>query len=233
MKLLEQTSGLTDRVYNAILHEILDGDLKPGMHLVQENLAEQLGVSRQPVQQAMALLKADGLVEQFGRRGLRVTGLDLDRMQNHYEIRGLLDGYAARQAAERVRDGTIERAQGIDAMHRLFRSGNRAAEKGTTREQIEYDEAFHYKIYEFSGNPVILEAVELHWRFLRRAMGEVLRIAVPADEIWNQHAEIAEAILSGNPAQAETLATGHAISVARDLQQKLEVTRAANSNTKL
>ena len=203
MKLLEQTSGLTDRVYNAILHEILDGDLKPGMHLVQENLAEQLGVSRQPVQQAMALLKADGLVEQFGRRGLRVTGLDLDRMQNHYEIRGLLDGYAARQAAERVRDGEIERAKGIDAMHRLFRSGNRAAEKGTTREQIEYDEAFHYKIYEFSGNPVLLDSVELHWRFLRRAMGEVLRYAEAPEEIWNQHAEIAEAILSGDGDRAE------------------------------
>ena len=222
MKLLEQTSGLTDRVYNAILHEILDGDLKPGMHLVQENLAEQLGVSRQPVQQAMALLKADGLVEQFGRRGLRVTGLDLDRMQNHYEIRGLLDGYAARQAAERVRDGTIEQAKGIDEMHRLFRSGNRAAEKGTVREQIEYDEAFHYKIYELSGNPVLLDSVEVHWRFLRRAMGEVLRHAEPPEEIWNQHAEIAEAILSGKPDQAEELATAHARNVSKKLQLSLE-----------
>lgn len=222
MKLLEQTSGLTDRVYNAILHEILDGDLKPGMHLVQEQLAEQLGVSRQPVQQAMALLKADGLVEQFGRRGLRVTGLDLDRMQNHYDIRGLLDGYAARRAAERVRSGEVDRARGIDAMHRLFRSGNRAAEKGTTREQIVQDEAFHYKIYEFSGNPVLLDSVELHWRFLRRAMGEILRHAEPPEQIWNQHAEIAEAILSGKPDQAEELSLAHAKNVAKKLQLSLE-----------
>lgn len=225
MKLLEQTSGLTERVYNAILHEILDGDLKPGEHLVQEQLAEQLGVSRQPVQQAMALLKADGLIEQFGRRGLRVCGLDLDRMQNHYDIRGLLDGHAARMAAERVQAGKIDRAKGIEEMHRLFRCGNRAAQSGTTREQIEQDEAFHYKIYEYSGNPVILETVELHWRYLRRPMGEVLRHAEPPEEIWNQHAEIAEAILSGKPAEAGELATTHAKSVAHKLQHALEEMR--------
>ena len=229
MKLLEQTSGLTERVYNVILHEILDGDLKPGEHLVQEQLAEQLGVSRQPVQQAMALLKADGLVEQFGRRGLRVSGLDLDRMQNHYDIRGLLDGHAARVAAQRVRDGDIDRARGIDEMHRLFRTGNQAAEKGTTREQIEQDEAFHYKIYEFCGNPVVLESVELHWRFLRRAMGEVLRYAEAAEEIWNQHAEIAEAILSGEPDRAHELAVTHAAKASRDLQHALEALRGTTA----
>ena len=225
MKLLEQTSGLTERVYNAILHEILDGDLKPGEHLVQEQLAESLGVSRQPVQQAMALLKADGLVEQFGRRGLRVSGLDLDRMQNHYDIRGLIDGHASRLAAERVREGIVDRAQGIDEMHRLFRSGNRSATNGTMRERIEQDEAFHYKIYEYSGNPVILETVELHWRFLRRAMGEVLRYAEPAEEIWNQHAEIAEVILSGDPDRAEELSRVHAEKASRELLRALEELR--------
>lgn len=225
MQLLEQTSGLTDRVYNAILHEILDGNLKSGEHLVQEQVAEQLGVSRQPVQQAMALLKADGLVEQFGRRGLRVTGLDLDRMLNHYELRGLLDARAARLAAERVRAGEVDRAREIDAMHRLFRKGNRAAENGTTREQIEHDEAFHYKIYELSGNPVISDAVEMHWRFLRRAMGEGLRHAVPPEEIWNQHADIAEAILSGEAKRAEELASAHASSVAEDLLKVMDASK--------
>lgn len=58
--------GLAEQVYRAVLDEICDGALAPGASLVQEQLAERFGVSRQPIQQAMALLKADGLVEEAG-----------------------------------------------------------------------------------------------------------------------------------------------------------------------
>ncbi|NIR59688.1 MAG: GntR family transcriptional regulator, partial [Gammaproteobacteria bacterium] len=77
---------LAEQVYQAILDEICDGTLSPGAHLVQEQLAERLGVSRQPIQQAIALLKADGLVEEAGKRGVRVTPLDATAMRHHYEI---------------------------------------------------------------------------------------------------------------------------------------------------
>ena len=58
--------ALGEQVYQAIVDEICDGTLEAGAHLVQEQLAARFGVSRQPVQQAMALLKADGLVEEAG-----------------------------------------------------------------------------------------------------------------------------------------------------------------------
>ena len=83
MKPIETSPGRTELVYQAILDDIIDGALPPGTHLVQEQLAARLGVSRQPVQQAMALLKADGLVEQAPGRGLRVTSLNVELMQQH------------------------------------------------------------------------------------------------------------------------------------------------------
>ena len=98
MSLIQTAPALADQVYEAIFDEICSGRLTPGTHLKQEQLAGQFGVSRQPVQQAMALLKADGLIEEVGKRGLRVSHLDIDTMHHHYEVRALLDGLAARNA---------------------------------------------------------------------------------------------------------------------------------------
>ncbi|MDC1198805.1 GntR family transcriptional regulator [bacterium] len=88
MKPILAAPSLTDQVYDAIVDDICDGSLPAGAHLVQERLASKLGVSRQPVQQAMALLKANGMVEEIGGRGLRVAPLDLTQMRQRYEIRG-------------------------------------------------------------------------------------------------------------------------------------------------
>ena len=73
MKIIQPQPSLTEQVYDAIADEISDGALPAGAHLVQEQLAARLGVSRQPIQQAMALLKADGMVEEIGRRDLEAT----------------------------------------------------------------------------------------------------------------------------------------------------------------
>src|SRR5918997_3922578 len=67
------TPDLTDQVYQRLLYAICDGELAPGARLTQEALAATLGVSRQPVLQALRLLKKDGFVSDAGRRGLRVT----------------------------------------------------------------------------------------------------------------------------------------------------------------
>lgn len=209
MKPLASAPNLVERVYGAILDDILDGALVPGEHLVQEQLAANLGVSRQPIQQALALLKADGLIEDFGKRGLTVTRLDLARMKHHYEVRAVLDRYAARAAAARVQAGTIT-SRDVDARARpILEAGIAAVVAGSMRDQIHHDEALHKLIYELSGNPALGEAAEPSWRFLRRAMADVLRHAEPPREIWAQHQEIVAAVVAGEPDAAERLAHDH------------------------
>lgn len=214
--------GLAEQVYRAVLDEICDGALAPGAPLVQEQLAERFGVSRQPIQQAMALLKADGLVEEAGRRGARVAALDPARMRHHYEIRAALDGLAARRAAERAA-GDSARAR--DAERRgggILEAGARAVAAGEIRAQIRHDEAFHRLLYDLSGNPLLARTAEVHWRFLRRTMGEVLRHAEPPSAIWRQHAEILDAIVAGDAARAEALAVSHIHIAAETLADALE-----------
>ena len=209
MSVIQIAPGLADQVYQAILDDICDGELPPGAHLVQEQLAERFGVSRQPIQQAMARLKADGLVEEVGKRGLAVAALDLTLMRHHYEIRAALDGLAARRAAERV---SADKAAHADLKARgeaILASGFKAVEDKATREQIRCDESFHDLIYDASGNPLLKRTVEQHWRFLLRVMSDVLRHAEPPRAIWDQHRAILDAILAGDARRAEALASQH------------------------
>ena len=91
---------LVEQVYEAILSEITDGRLPPNTRLIQDALAAAYGVSRQPVQQALLLLRNHGLVRDAPRRGLIVSPLDVEFVRNLYEVRAVLEGLAARLAAE-------------------------------------------------------------------------------------------------------------------------------------
>src|SRR5689334_21730661 len=96
---LPAAPGLVERVHRALLDAIGDGSLAPGARITQEDLAERLAVSRQPVLQALRLLKQDGLVHDAPGRGLLVAPLDPARIADVYEVRAALDGLAARLAA--------------------------------------------------------------------------------------------------------------------------------------
>lgn len=231
MKVLKSQPSLTDQVYDAIVDQICEGALPAGSHLVQEQLAERLGVSRQPVQQAMALLKADGMVEEVGRRGLWVTPLDADLMRHHYDIRATLDGLAARMAAARIAAAPELGARFAQSAGNILERGEQAVANGDVAGQVRHDMALHTLIYDMSGNPLLARTAEPHWRFLRRAMGEVLRRATLPREIWRQHAEIVDAIAGGDTDRAETLMVDHDLAAAKTLRAALDAPRGRQDQT--
>ena len=85
---------LVEQVVNAIVSEIVDGELPANARLIQDELAKAYGVSRQPVQQALLLLRDRGLVREAPGRGLIVSPLDVGFVRNLYDIRAMLDGLA-------------------------------------------------------------------------------------------------------------------------------------------
>ena len=222
MKRIEPHPSRTEQAYRAILDEICEGALAPGTHLVQEQLAERLGVSRQPIQQAMALLKSDGLVQELGARGLHVAPLDLTVMRQHYQIRAALDELAARLAAERARsspEAAREIARGGEA---ILEAGAAAVAAADVPRMVRHDVAFHRFLYDASGNSLLAATAEPHWRYLRRVMGEVLRFAEPGPAIWQQHREILEAVVQGDPAEAADRARRHVHGAADRLSEAVE-----------
>ncbi len=222
MRAIKTLPSLTEQVYQAILDEICDGALPSGTHLVQEELADRLDVSRQPVQQALARLKADGIVQDVGKRGLCVAKLDLSAMRHHYDIRAALDGLAARRAAERARRDSAVAADIEQRGRAILAAGEAAVADGVVPRQIREDEAFHNLIYDASGNSLLSRTAEPHWRFLRRVMGDVLRYAEPPPAIWRQHAEILDAIVVGDPKIAEKRAVNHILVAAETLEKRLK-----------
>ena len=217
MRRIKPQISRAEQAYRAILDEICEGALAPGTHLVQEQLAARLGVSRQPIQQAMALLKSDGLVQELGARGLYVAPLAVEVMRQHYEIRGALDVLAARLGATRARGSSriaeeiARRGQGI------MTAGTAAAAAGDVRLMVHHDVAFHKFLYEVSGNPLLAGTAEPHWRYLRRVMAEVLRYAEPRPRIWEQHRGILNAIVRGDAKAAMERAARHVTGAAEQL----------------
>ena len=190
--------------------EIADGTLPPATRLVQEDLAARYGVSRQPIQQALLLLKNDGIVTDAGRRGLLVAPLDMQMMRDRYEVRAALDALAARLAAQRCAASREFAEQTRTDGESVIRGGFAAVSEGDINAMIAQDIAFHSFVYAASGNSMIAPSAELHWRFLRRVMGEVLRKTTnPPSAIWQQHHDILNAIVSGDAIAAEERIIAH------------------------
>jgi len=223
MSQLQTQPTLVEQVVNAIVSEIVDGELPANSRLIQDELARAYGVSRQPVQQALLLLRDRGMVREAPGRGLIVSPLDVDFVRNLYEIRAMLDGLAGRLAAERGAErARLEGAAYLDA-------GHAAVESGSLHDQIEADMRFHGFINELAGNPLIGETTAPHWPYLRRVMGEVLRDdAQMPQTILAEHVAIMDAIIAGDGARAETLSQDHISKAAKIFVQRLQAHQQAS-----
>ena len=210
------TPDLVEQVYTRLLDAISDGSLAPGQRITQEEIAAQLAVSRQPVLQALRLLKKDGFVCDALGRGLLVAPLEPEWIVKVYQVRGALDALAARlAAAKRLR---------IDPT--LLAQGRKAARGRNVKAMIDADLAFHDAIYRASGNDLIAQAAHAHWRHLRRVMGAVLQQSVQREALWDEHAAIADAIAGGDGDRAADLITGHAERASNNLTDILIHVRA-------
>jgi DNA-binding GntR family transcriptional regulator len=190
---------------------------------IAESNFQHTQVSRQPVQQALLLLRDRGLVREAPGRGLIVSPLDVDFVRNLYELRAMLDGLAARLAAER---GAL-RAK--DEGSAYLEAGRAAVQSGSLHEQIEAYMRFHAFINELSANPLIGETTAPHWAYLRRVMAEVLRddSQVP-QTILGEHVAILDAISAGDGARAETLSREHISRAAKIFVQRLKARQEAS-----
>lgn len=221
MKALAPAPTLVEQVHEAILAEIAAGTLAPGARVIQEQIAADLGVSRQPVQQALLLLRNQGLLHEAPGRGLIVAPLDTARSRHMYEIRAVIEGLAARNAAERhAADAAAEGPALIEAGRKAVRSGHIGA-------LIAADMRFHALIYRLSDNPLIPDAMAPHWTWTQRVMGEVMVHDERPRDIWDQHAAILDAVTAGDAARAEKLARQHVTQAADFMLARLAPASAA------
>lgn len=137
---------LSDTICEALRQDILSGKLKPGQRLMEIQYAEQLGVSRTPLREAMRKLELEGLVTIVPRRGAHVTVISRKDVEEVLEVRTVLDGLAAALALQHVTQMDME------AMEELLYQFEKSVAVHDLEAQIKTDEAFHEYIYMKSEN---------------------------------------------------------------------------------
>ncbi len=226
---VKQGDLLIDQVYQRVIDAIATGSLLPGMRVRQGDLAGQLGVSRQPVSHALHLLHRQGLLTESGRKGFEVAPIDPVQIAQFYEVRGALDGLAARLAAEgfdRVAD------TGALASLTLICEAGQAAAATSVRPDpatlVRLDARFHHALYQISGNPVFETMTGPVWPHLSRSMAAVLVMPDYGRLAWTEHQSIVDHVRRGDADGAERVARAHAQDAGRATAQRLgELKRAA------
>lgn len=221
MESLQPAPTIVEQVYRTILDAICDGRLAPGERLTQESVAQKLAVSRQPVGQALLLLKQQKFVSEAGRRGLMVAPLDRDFMRSIYELRLGLEPLAATLATRNASHADIARGEQIVA------AGKEAVRGNSIVELIGADMQFHMYLYELSGNRLFVDLMTELWNHLRRAMREVLQHREYRQAIWIEHEQVLRAMARHDGEAAAALVRAHLEHAAVNVQVVLPTTGAA------
>jgi DNA-binding GntR family transcriptional regulator len=195
--------SVVDQVHEELLQRIVAGELPPGSRLRQEALAEELGVSRTPLREALARLVSEGLVELEPNRGATVARRDFGDMEQAWRARLVVEPGAARLAAERRDPAMLER------MREIVRRQRDVADDLTASFELNRD--FHLALVNAAHNPHLSRFADLLWLsrigvpiFARQARDRA-QILSWADE----HEAILAAVAAGRGARAERLTREH------------------------
>lgn len=198
-------SRASDRAYEAIRNMILSGELPAGAQVVEEALAERCGVSRTPVREALRRLESDLLVTRSDTQRSFVADWSLDDVADAFELRAMLEGQAARRAAERMTDVALER---IRAANRQIAVAIRKSPPDVVG-FLEGNREFHAIILEVAGSrrlaSLLVTLVEqpVVWRTAHHYSGEALRRS------HSEHEELAAAFARRDGAWAQAIMTSH------------------------
>jgi DNA-binding GntR family transcriptional regulator len=195
---------MVDSAYGQIRRRILDNDWPPGHRALEQEVAEQLGMSRTPVREAMLRLQNEGLVEVVPRHGMRVLPVSASDMQEIYLILTALECMAAELVAAR-KPGAKELAPLVDATKAM----DAALKVDDLRAWAAADERFHQHLVEMAGNRHLQATVMNYWDRAHRARMFSLRLRPKPVNSTKEHMQMVERLRAGDPDGAARVTRGH------------------------
>lgn len=200
---LQNHRPLREIVYEELKRQILKGKIVPGARMMEVELADEMGVSRTPVREAIRKLEKEGLVTIEPRKGAYASDISVKDMLDILEVREDLEALASKLAAERMSQ------EGLVELKKISTAYNDAVMANNTEEIIHYDELFHQTIVANSGNGTLLQVLEM-------VQGMALRFRYLYYDDFNrykkmpkEHEEIVHAIESGDGERAKFVADKH------------------------
>ena len=197
---LDSYKPLREIVLEALREAIINGVLEPGERLMEVQLAEEMGVSRTPVREAIRKLELEGFVVMMPRKGAYVAGVSYKDIKDVFEIRAALEGLAAGLAAEKVTDNEIEQ---------LERVLHYEKEPATLEEMVQNDTDFHALLYKASRNERLITILGNLREQIQRFRTTSLAVPSRLRYAIQEHREIVDAIARHDVEEAQTLATAH------------------------
>jgi len=222
-KLGEEHENLDNKVYRQVKSMILEQHLKPGNKIYQEKLADDLGISRTPLVNALKKLEQERLITAIPRRGFYVRHFSREEMIRIFELREVLEGLAARRASLRISAGQIEKLQG-------FFKGLKSSDKPLfLKRYAEEDRRFHNFLIEIGGDELLSSILETYsvitFSYL---VGFRWGLVRAPQETLPEHLAIVAAILKKNPERAEEAARLHLKRSRKKLAKAIKDTEVQN-----
>jgi DNA-binding GntR family transcriptional regulator len=192
------------RIYELLMNEIVTGKLREGERIVESELAKAYGISRPPVREALMMLELDGLIKLIPYKGFEVTTITGRDARESLEMKGLIEGYAARACALRKETELVDRiGRVLDTMERRVADGNL---QGILEENFN----FHLLIVKSARNEKLLRFYESLTISIRRFYA----VGLTKERSWKssliEHRRVLDAIRAGDPELAEKAARRHA-----------------------
>jgi len=187
---------LREKIVEVLREAIIRQKIRPGERITELEVAERFGISRTPIREAFRQLESEGFLTIMPRKGAVVSSIEEKDIRDFYEIKGVLEGYAARQAVTRMT------AKDIAHLEQLNKEIKLCAERQDVSGMNRAHNAFHDLILEACNNRKIQQVVGNLVRQFQRFRFYVASL-VHVEDILREHADIVAAIRSGDVEQAE------------------------------
>lgn len=191
--------SLRDAVASAIREAIMSGELKPGQHLAEAKLAQQMGISRAPVREALRQLEAEGLVTSSPHKGSFVAELSMDDLWEIYTLRAAIEGLAARLATQRASE------EEIAALEKVVKEMRASAQAGDLSRLTEQDMAFHKRLCRAAHHRRLFDIWLSMNAQIRLFIDITDQFHLPAEDVVRRHEDVVRAIRRGRAEEAGQL----------------------------
>lgn len=195
--------SLRGKVFHRLRDGILNGSYREFEELKEAAIAQELGVSRTPVREALRQLELEGLVQIIPNKGAYVTGITVKDVKDIYAIRSLLEGLCARWATEHISPAQMEEME-----ENIYLSEFHAG-KGHAQQLTELDNRFHEILYEASNSKMLEHVLREFHEYVLRVRKQTLSDDARGVQSNQEHRRIMEAIKGQDADLAEQLANAH------------------------
>lgn len=202
--ILDGYKPLREIVFESMRDAILSGVLQPGERLMEIQLAEEMGVSRTPVREAIRKLELENFVVMIPRKGAYVAGVSSKDVADVFEIRSALEGLAAGLAAERITEDELEQMERV-----LFCRSNEG--DIDLEEVVKSDTDFHALVYSASRNERLIQILANLREQIQRFRATSLAVPGRNKLALEEHRAIVEALRNHDSEEAQTLAIAHIV----------------------